>query len=881
MSESGAPHSQPDVADFSIGSIVFDRFQVLGEIASGAKGRVYKAQDTLLQTTVALKVLLADHNNRDLMRFQSEARLASKMKHPGIATIFDFGIFGNTPFLSMEFVEGQSLDSYLEEHHTISILEMCEIFLQVCAAMDHAHAGGIVHRDIKPANIVISRNDDGTVRAKILDFGVAKNLDIVEEQGGKLTPTGNLVGSPNYMSPEQCRGEKVVTTKSDNYSVGCVMWNCLAGKPPFDADSVMEVLAMHANVEPEKFSTVVDVPEQLATLIDELLSKNPEERPDLKLAVMPVLEELREELNLTFREESDDEDTTIGAQDEPTLIDSLRNRVDIAVGLGLAMLALVGVFVYHMKSTTSEKFAGVPIPSRTDVRLQTDIMADVSIKKMIEDVRNGRANKLSITYISYSEQVLEECAGLPALQRLDVSDTPVSDSETRFFVRIPNLNALFLNRTRMATLDGFEALKKVSHIELKNTKITNDSLKNLAKMPSLNQLIISNNDISDDGIKSLTPLKNLNQLDLADTKITSKCVPYIKSFPKLRVLSLNKTNITETAIREIASMRSLEFFTLEECKAVDATTLEALKEDFPEIAFENSGALLPNTCRECAIALNKGNYKTAYVKIHKILKMLESGSGTDSKLLASNYNTQAFICLNLGKYDEAEKAIAKVSSYAERAHDNVLRMSVLETQAAIATHRGETKKLIGLFEKLSKIQDQETGPTSNIAITRLITVGNTYKDSLEFAKALRIFDSASARLRSSKNPSPDLIRMVQLQHAECFRMLKRTSEAAAIYEKLNEELESSAQLSDVGTSLLFSGYAGFGAIKAEKGDIQSGLAETDKMVQLLKTGKISLEHQQQLWYQRGEYLRILGRAEESKACAVEFARIKAELAAKK
>lgn len=884
MSDSITTPSQSESPDYSIGSIVFDRFKILGEIASGAKGRVFKAQDTMLQTIVALKVLLLDHHNdRDLLRFQSEARLASKMKHPGIATIFDFGIFGNTPFLSMEFVEGQSLQAYLEEHHSISILELCEIFLQVCAAIDHAHAAGIVHRDIKPANIVISRNEDGSVKAKILDFGVAKNLDLVEEQGGRLTPTGNLVGSPNYMSPEQCRGDKDVTTRSDNYSLGCVMWMCLVGEPPFVGDSVMEVLTMHANSPPEKFIDVMDVPEKLACLIDDLLKKKPEDRADLKTDVMPILEDLREELSLTFRDPADDEGTENGAKTDPSFMDYMRDRiVYVSFGLTLSILVVVGIFIYQAKSTSSEQLAAIRVHG-SDVGQQTDIIAKDGLKNAIEAVREGRSRRLSMSF-EYDEKVLRVCAELPGLQRLDLSDTPVSDKATELIVRIPNLTGLFLNRTHMATLAGFDQLKKVEHLELRTTEITNDSLRNLLGMKSLIELLIGNTEISDEGIELLTGFKNLRELDLSDTKITSKSVQYIKQFPHLQILYLSKTNLSESEIREILSTASLNYVELFDCKAVDERVLKQLEVDFPTISFNNRSALLPSLCVECEKAVKNGNYKTAYVKIHKVIELSEKRFGKGTSDIAYYNSSRCAICINLGKFEEAEEAIAAVASYGDRAHNNAFKIAALEGQAALATRRGEMKKLVEVSEKLVKLQDRESSPYSDVAISRLLSAGSACKEARNYSKALSIFDSSADRLKASKKPSPDLVSGCQLQRAECLRLLKKNEESEPIYVKLNQDLEqqieSGKKVSDATLTYLFSSYAGLGAIRSERGDFRGALEENNKMFELLKTGKIPLSHEASLYLQRGGLLACLGQTEESKKCMVKYEEIKAQLTPK-
>ncbi|MBX9666955.1 MAG: serine/threonine protein kinase, partial [Candidatus Obscuribacterales bacterium] len=167
-----------DSAEFSVGSVVFEKFEILALISSGGKGRVYRARNLHLNLDVALKVLLTEaHSQVDVMRFQSEARLASKLNHPNIATIFDFGLFGGRPYLSMELVDGESLAKRLERVQRLRLDEFLTIFIQVVDALVFAHEQGVIHRDVTPANIVIAKGHDGELIAKVLDFGIAKKLD--------------------------------------------------------------------------------------------------------------------------------------------------------------------------------------------------------------------------------------------------------------------------------------------------------------------------------------------------------------------------------------------------------------------------------------------------------------------------------------------------------------------------------------------------------------------------------------------------------------------------------------------------------------------------------------------------------------------------------
>lgn len=183
------------------------RYKVVEELGKGAMGVVYKATDPNIGRTVALKTMRLDvhglAHDEMLGRFRNEARAAGTLNHPNIVTIYDAGEHDGVFYIAMEFIEGRSLQDLLNERRAISVEQVLSITRQVCAGLDYAHQHGVIHRDVKPANIMITAN--GT--AKIMDFGIAK-------AGGSMTSTGQVLGTPNYMAPEQIKG-KTLDGRSD------------------------------------------------------------------------------------------------------------------------------------------------------------------------------------------------------------------------------------------------------------------------------------------------------------------------------------------------------------------------------------------------------------------------------------------------------------------------------------------------------------------------------------------------------------------------------------------------------------------------------------------------------------------------------------------
>lgn len=267
-----------------IDTIFDNRFRILSELGSGGFGTVYKAEQTDLGRVVALKVLnadsLLDPKQRD--NFRREAKLLSGLHHINIVEVYSFGISPEgLPYIAMEFVAGNTLASQILKREKLDEANTLNIALQICQAMTAMHKAGMIHRDLKPQNIVVLDSSVGDL-IKILDFGLTKALSMEQEgsQAFTKTRTGNLVGSPHYMSPETCNGAKV-DERSDVYSSACILYECLSGNPPFMADTAMGVLYKQCNERPLPFAALsppVKVSSELEAIIFKSLEKDPKRR---------------------------------------------------------------------------------------------------------------------------------------------------------------------------------------------------------------------------------------------------------------------------------------------------------------------------------------------------------------------------------------------------------------------------------------------------------------------------------------------------------------------------------------------------------------------------------------------------------------------------
>jgi serine/threonine-protein kinase len=251
-----------------LGPFVIDK-----TLGSGAMGTVYQARYTKTGVRVALKVigLALTGNEASLARFDREAKILKQLHHANIVRFYGAGRHQGVPFYAMEYVEGESLDRVLQRRGRMTWEELVALGQQLCSALQHSHDKGIIHRDLKPSNLMVLA--DGTV--KLTDFGIAKDLDVTQ-----LTAANCTVGTASYMSPEQCRGERNLSHKSDLYSVGVLFYELLTGRKPFFAETPMDMFMQHISGTFERPSRLVlDTPVWLDTLICQLLEKKPEQRP--------------------------------------------------------------------------------------------------------------------------------------------------------------------------------------------------------------------------------------------------------------------------------------------------------------------------------------------------------------------------------------------------------------------------------------------------------------------------------------------------------------------------------------------------------------------------------------------------------------------------
>lgn len=369
-----------------------DNFVLLEKIGQGAFGQVFRALQNDLNRTVCLKFLnpndFADEEAKQ--RFKREGMILARLDHPNITSFYQFGVFnGIFPYFATELLTGKTLRGVINEQGRMPWRQVLTHASQVASALEYAHSKGIVHRDIKPENLFVLDNRS----VKVLDFGLSKIIGQAKTLAGTLTATGMLMGSPRYMSPEQCGGRNDLDQRSDVYSLACVMYECLAGQPPFDSDSGLALIYKHLNEDVPALPTEVTVslPEGVQWVIFKCLSKDPDKR-------YQSMAELQSELQLLLQGELPELARAPKLPSKKFTVSPL-----VLAGASLILATVIGIVAINKEQTKSSAQAIIEKPKKlsdsqklTSLRLKLDAVSDFS---KIRDKK--RQEDYFIDFLSY------------------------------------------------------------------------------------------------------------------------------------------------------------------------------------------------------------------------------------------------------------------------------------------------------------------------------------------------------------------------------------------------------------------------------------------------------------------------------------------------
>jgi serine/threonine protein kinase len=524
--QDGTPHDAKE----QLQNLLSSNYEFISTVGTGGMSVIYKARQLLLNKTVAIKMLHSHLlNEHSTMRFQQEAKAASSLNHPNVISVHDFGISQlGQPYMVMDFIDGNTLAEIIKSRGALPLPEAMDIFIAVAAALEHAHQNNVLHRDLKPSNIMLREKQDG-YDVFLVDFGIAKIIDT--ENGGvaqQLTQTGDVMGSPLYMSPEQCMGKKL-DQRSDIYSYGCILYEAVAGVPPHRGNTMLETIFKHLNETAAPLHVVrpdITFPEAFEDLVESLLATHAEDRVQTIAEVKQRLEDIQAgALNRTLPAKAA---THIRFKlDKPIVIST--------VGAILAIVGLVSLSISENKLQHAQKLvddADRKVAKGVHNSQQTNSLATISSSNLEE--------------LAKKDPTYENLRKLPRdTQSFDLSHTRVTDGALLALTNLPNLRSLDLSNTKISDLavEAISKLPSLTKLCLHTTTLSSKALAKLAAIPDLETLDLSNTNTDDNTLKSISKLKNISELNISDTKISNRGLSYLQNSKTLKALSLSGCNI--------------------------------------------------------------------------------------------------------------------------------------------------------------------------------------------------------------------------------------------------------------------------------------------------------------------------------------------------
>jgi serine/threonine-protein kinase len=342
-----------------VGETIAGRYEVEELVGHGGMSSVYKARDALLERHVALKILHEQYSNDEdfVERFKREARSVAQLQHPNIVTVIDRGEEDGRQYIVFEYVDGENLKERVVRNGRLEVRDALEIAVEVARGLAFAHEQGLVHRDVKPQNILL--NGDG--RAKVTDFGIARTVDV-----DGMTQTGTVLGTSNYIAPEQASGQRV-DVQSDVYALGAVLYELLAGEVPFPGESFVVVAMKHMHEPaPSLLDVRGDVPLRVAAAVDRALEKDPEQR-------FPTMDAFAAELEACLAEldRGDDADATMVIASSAAASGAKPRRRKVSrwpIVIGVLALVAIAAIVIGLLAIPGTNENGPP-PATTRVAL--------------------------------------------------------------------------------------------------------------------------------------------------------------------------------------------------------------------------------------------------------------------------------------------------------------------------------------------------------------------------------------------------------------------------------------------------------------------------------------------------------------------------------
>lgn len=591
-----------------------DRYKAIAKLGAGASGTVYLAKDQLLRKRVSVKIL---HELRpsQVIAFQEEARTTSKLNHPNIIQILDFGpTDSGAPYMVLEYLERMiSLQRVLKESGPLPLEIAYPVFSKVCDALAHAHEMAVFHRDIKPSNILFLDTGGEGVEIKLIDFGVAKvKAELGDADSGKST---TAVGTPGYMAPELFENASY-DARCEIYSLGCVMFEALTGRRPFAGDTALDTISIQSNTSAPRLSDYLknDCPKELERLISKCLEKDPSHR-------ISSIAQIKETIGELATQEAADSSERSVDKISSAPVKKIAKISALLCLIGLALLVWKFSFQSEVKTKKPQaKSSTIATTGRkltAKDHLSSFALEDYSIAGAIPKdkfVYNRITRAWAVTTgISDSDldKLVAQYGGQIEELELGTHDLPIFDNKIteKGFAKISRLPLRKLHLVGNVITGGdlkeIAKIRSLIDLDLESTRVRDEDLKIIQKLPLRKLSLRNNHTITDLGMTTVASMNRLEDLRLADTNCSDKSlesirglklerlhlgncaisdqgIAFLENMVTLRRLVLDDTHVSEAGLKKLRGLKLISL-DVERCAKFDDSCLELVTASFPQL----------------------------------------------------------------------------------------------------------------------------------------------------------------------------------------------------------------------------------------------------------------------------------------------------------
>lgn len=562
------------------GQLTLGNYVILDQLGQGGMGTVFRAEHRQMKRQVALKVLRPDRlaSPNAALRFQREVETLAKLDHPNIVTAFDADQVDGICFLAMQFVDGRNLATVVRQNGPLPVAQAVDCVLQAARGLAYAHQQGIIHRDVKPSNLLLDRQ--GTV--KLLDLGLAALAAHDTDHPETLTGGDLLVGTVDYISPEQARSPKLADERSDIYSLGLTLWYLLTGRVAYDDESKFDKLLAHRERPlPSLLAARPEVPAELDGIYRRMSAKHPSDRYAAMSDVIAALESYQaahgEVKTKTLEKPSAAPAGTKAARIVPP-----------ALVAGLLAITLAAFWLWRFGPALFQ-------PAPADPSAAGPVAQEPPAKAEEQTEPQSPQPVVPPVAATPTPVVAAPAAPLPADLQRHVAELVIKAGgsvgwATREYGSAARLEEIpaepFVVRSITAggakqitdeTVAAFGQLPFLNELDLADTAVGNQGLRSLTGLDSLDSLTLSRTAVTDEGIRWLTANRDLCRLGLQGVKVGDAALKEIRKLPRLRELFLGQTAITDGGLRELAGHRGIVWISLVSNKALTSKGAAELK----------------------------------------------------------------------------------------------------------------------------------------------------------------------------------------------------------------------------------------------------------------------------------------------------------------